>query len=324
MKKEILNRQLEELKNELRKDNKIIKEIDFHSDIDVDSSDKYYMDSKKGCIKFLCGNPYHIKYNDYIVLDGKLQIEGESIKLISQTNKFYQDEIKRGQILIDKQLDYNKYNIINCIIDASNNNLCQLIFGNNEYCSLLRDIQDNKLLSKSEVIKDSRYEKTTFYLCTLGNKIVTVTKNIGGKYKDKTNVYIPSKTQKYNITYDIINRKLTINKVQVVLEDFNFNIQGISLANIKNSITNIKEISYGERKGYIYLKPIEGLPNKARVFMLYSGKGIMEYWEHQSDKWIKISNQSNISNFDKLSIRIAMENEDKVYSIMIADDGRAN
>ena len=154
----------------------------------------------------------------------------------------------------------------------------------------------------------------------MGNKTVTVSKNIGGKYQDKTNVHIPSKAQKHNITYDIIHRKLTINNVQVIFEDFNFNPQGISLANIKDSVTNIKEITYGERKGYIYLKPIEGLPNKVRLFMLYSGNGNMEYWERKSNKWIKVSNQSTISNFDKLYIRISMENEEKIYSIIIAED----
>jgi len=320
MEKEILNGRLEELKNKLREENKIVKEIDFFRDIDVERSDKYHTDSKKGCIKFLCGNPYHLKYNDYIVLDGKLQTEGDSIKLISQINKFYQDKIERGQILIDKQLDNNRYSIMNCIIDTSNNNLCQLIFANNEYYSLLLDIKDNKLLSKLEVINDARYEKTIFYSCILGNKTVTVSKNIGGKYQDKTNVHIPSKAQKHNITYDIIHRKLTINNVQVIFEDFNFNPQGISLANIKDSVTNIKEITYGERKGYIYLKPIEGLPNKVRLFMLYSGNGNMEYWERKSNKWIKVSNQSTISNFDKLYIRISMENEEKIYSIIIAED----
>lgn len=321
----ILNK-INEIQSEINDKYKVIKAIDFSKEIDTDRSDEYVIDNEHGYLRFLYRDMKVVRSEDYSLVNGRMLVKDAGVELVPTFNDMTDNKYKRAHIMTSKGFRLNQIDVIKIDIQLEDKSSFFIMI-NNKSSQQLFEKQKRKEIFLSS--KDYDTPKRRVFSYQLGADLI-VRKFEG--LTEKLKVTVPFNYEKnvklrLNLKdgYAVIGeQKRLIPKVDF---DTNEELYVSLVFNSEITVPYDKKVLIDSMKlcrdnGLIYLKPQKLQENRAaKVFMIYKGAPVLQYYSDMKNKWIDISNEQQLAVSNLSQLRVAMANGDQILSLMIVEEG---
>lgn len=316
-----LYKKVNAIKEKLMNDYNVLREIEFSRDIDMDESDKFYLNSEKGYLEFLMKVNERIRYENLNVLLGESINTEKGIEMLPTPASHVNLSYNRCMLLINRIFDLKRFNCIYMNFDKSIGSKLQIIIGNKNYFNIINEINKygrnvwEKVNSIDVKATSYHVDDDKFYI----TKLDRLKKNTVGltevpNIREQANLLINSRK------YAKLNNVTTIYSLTNNFEDGHYCISlvcDIMEDSKSEGKTYINNLLLGDEEGFIYIKPLSLPTNSAEVFTICSGSPIVQYFSQEQNKWIDIVRSINIKDTRELAMRIKMKTGERIYSILL-------
>lgn len=332
MKKNILKRELESYRKEIYEKYNVIKEIDFHKDIDTERSDRYVVDEKSECLRFLFREVENIKFEDYkLYRFGKFELLEKGIHLIAMLDKEINDSVKRSQVLVKKPILSHNTPLIYLSFTTNEDSMICVRLGNEFFYDVCSDSVEGRIPWNSSLKQSFEFQRIETYFSF---RDIFIQQKAGLKrvYLER-DVCSPIDSTTMNCIFNTKRGYLSIEGKEKII--YNKGIiqnekcyMSISCNSIKPDLDKISkpeayidEIMFGEEDGFIYLYPLKNLKYKKIRFVIVSSKEeVVQYYCKIQGIWIDICSSQAIRAEEILKVRIHMNCGDRIYNMFILEE----
>lgn len=331
MKNSIFKRQIESYCKEIHEKYNVIKEIDFHNDIDVEKSDRYVVDGESEHLEFLFKEVEKIEFEDYkLYRFGKFELTQKGIHLIPMIDREIDDSIKRSQVFIKKPILVNRTPLVYVSFNTNKDAILCVRIGNQFFYDTCRASVEGKIPWNSELKQSNEFQRIEAYFSSsdvfiqqqAGLKKVYIERDVHSSF-NSTSVNCVFNTQKGYLSIEGKEEKLYhkgIFQNQKCYMSISCNSIKPELQYISKPDAYIKEVIFAKEDGFIYLKPIKNLMDKkVQVMMLSSKEVIAQYYDQHQDRWVDVSCNETLQVEEMLRLRIYMNFADRIYNIFIVE-----
>ncbi|KUO74771.1 MAG: hypothetical protein APF77_10940 [Clostridia bacterium BRH_c25] len=308
---------------------KILKNMDFSKDLDLEKSDRFYIDKSQGYIQFMYKVLEIIEPDDYNLIYGEMSAIDGQIRLIPTLNDMTDNKVKRAHLLIEKKFNLREINVFDIKVKLNKNTYFFLTMNNDYSYELLQAQKEKRIFLAGEYYQSAR-RKVIYFM--LDENIAMI------EYEGLNQLYsyfVPLKNAYYEDEINVIinfkdniirlgENKLYFKPSNIVKYD-----EPLYLSLVSNSKTTadcdmetfVSRIAYGTAdSGYLYFNPIITVTN-IRVLVICKGNPAIEYFSNSFNKWLTINDDGIINTEGReVMLRARLSTEDKIYQILIAQD----
>jgi len=310
----------------------LLKEINFYEDIDQETSSMYAIEPKNSKLRFICNgiSTNYLNDKDFLPVMGNVRAQGKGVEFFPMGFKV------NGQVLqnVSRAIYIKPF-----VPSIESTVMFSFTYRGNCTTSLILLSQKGYELA-TENPKEKTEDEYTEIFKTEGNLIFSISKNMvyaytysNGKQQIIFNSYV--KLQETNLCavldakegkFDLIelgkfNKSiLHVNSSDMVIDGRKYCYIGWydKYNGRSESQWNCHNILYGNKSGYIFLKPIHIYANKIKLLIAYQGKIKLEYWSSNDLAWKEILNNEELLVEDKiLNFRIYMNYGDALSKFNI-------
>lgn len=308
------------IKDELLKEHTILKEIDFNNDINIEKSDDFYVNTKRGYLEFLMGSRENIGFSDFTVLLGGAKPKEKGILLMPEKCDHVNLSYERCMLLLNRSISAKQLKYMHTKVKVPEHMKFIIIFGNKYYFDIISRMHEYG--SDIWNIVNSDDVKAISYYIENNRISKTITEN-----KKKTFIEV-SETTSIDRQFDLLFTESHVksNGTLVSTNDYDFFEDGRYYICVVCDLAENKEnrecayvsgMSFGSEEGYIFIKPISINKSTVTVSAIYSGNPTIQYHMKSEDKWINILDKNEIRIEGKLVMRLRMKSGDRIHSLML-------
>lgn len=307
-------------------------QLDLSKDIDKKKSDYYCLDETSSYLEFKYAPLYSIKDLKYINLFGDIVNENNILRLVPRVNFQIKDKVSRSSIIFEEPINNEKIDIILIKLKKGPSIDFYIQYGNKIFYEIMNKVSQNRADYSERNMHENEW-KAIGILKDRSIQIGTRTKGIEN-YENYKNYHakhlglndsielIININEGYLIT-KVNDRNIRIENKNLMMKSENYlslvcnhNLLCDELLNKDCSLLNV---SLGRATGYVYLEPINIKVAYARIYMMYSGFPVVQYYSESEDKWVDIPNGGKICCSNSLFLRIKMSLGERIYSLLITE-----
>ncbi|WP_186429889.1 hypothetical protein [Clostridium sp. BSD9I1] len=306
----------------------LLKEINFSNDLDVELSDKFYIDEMKSYLQFLYGIDRKVKLDTLVPL-ANVHINKNNISF-APTITEKDNWIKRRGIadcLLNESIEPEKREIIivNFSKERNVNFFIQFLY-DSSYRKALDVLNRDGFLN--EIVR-SNVSHTLLHSFRKDKLELYIAKEFDS---DVLGIYRLEQTDDFSYLINFKEGYVQLNKFEKQVERI-YNDKLIlkdtlhlymSCIDFEDFISSqrkaeVSEIVYGLQSGFVYFKPIKIVNGSFFVKINSKGNPVLQYYLYKAEKWIDVKNEINVENIKELRMRVKMNTDDLIYNIVILE-----
>lgn len=306
----------------------LLKEINFSNDLNVEPSDKFYIDEMKSYLQFLYGIDRKVELDNVIPL-ANVDIDKNNISFMPTTtekdswiknrgisdcllNEAIEPE-ERELIIVNFSKERNVNFFIQFLYDSSYRKALDVLNGDGFLNEIVRSNESHTLLHSFGKDKLELYIAKEFDSDVLGIYRLEQMKNFSYLINFKEGYVQLNKFEKQ--VARIYNDKL------ILKDTLHLYMNCIDFEDFISSQrkAEVSEIIYGLQSGFVYFKPIKIESRSFFVKINSVGNPVLQYYIKEKEKWIDIQNEVEVENIKELRMRVKMSIDDLIYNIVILE-----
>lgn len=312
-------------KNEFLKNHRVIKQIDFISDIDINSSGRFNIDSVTNSLEFIFQPILNLNKEDFLEVLGVLNEDNNNFFMIPQEHQIYGLSRLDSQVISKEKISSLNINFIHASLYFPQGHYrFRMMIGNEFYNSVMRKTKEEGL---------QYYKMTTDVKRRLASIDYKRRYLSFSSYKGEMQQVYEQKYKCRNKIIDInVNIKegyVSIDKEKKILKDKAFlwdeecyislicNYESLVQEEFEKPL--IREIICGSDQGFLHLKPFKNYNNKLKVVLLFSGSVKVEQFIEKKSNWIEVQNEK-LNDEELIILRIKLKSNDKIYNMFLTEE----
>ncbi|MBZ4645379.1 MAG: hypothetical protein JG777_868 [Clostridia bacterium] len=332
MKKTI--RDIELIKQKILMNYKVIKQVNFDNDIDLEKSGSFIIHPVENYLEFLYQPVEKISINECISVLGEIEINNEGVifkPTVNPKSLQYSYPRKEAICLVRIPINPNEVDIIDISFTCNMTSYFYMMLVNRFGFETMLKVIEGKA-SHRDVVR-SQGSRATQIQCINNEMSVyymigeDVTENIVSVPVISNSIEYMFNINKTYITYKLANKNFmqNINLHRKLPIDSNsyYIYFGVDNYNINSPTTKeacLHKVVYGQEHGYIYLRPINICSKMIQVIMLYCGNSVVQFFCPDKKQWLEVKDKEIIKNSTgSVSFRVYMHSRDKIYEFAIIE-----